>query len=158
MSTRVLQTTIGALCTIAAGYSLLIISVVFVFGLPARPRQAYGTIVDYKRELTGRSLDSLRYFPIVNYTNSSGVMASFSSWTGLMRPKYPTGTVVGVIYFPSEWPKQPNAEIVCRESMWAARAWWFWLSAVMAFVFIIPLVVVAYAFLNGRSILDVIRV
>ncbi len=152
------RTLIGVLCTIGAGFAVIIIFAVSVGGLPARPRQTNGTIVGYDRELTGASLDSLRYFPVVDYTNSSGAMDTFRSWSGLTQPKYPTGAVVRIVYFPRKHPKQSNAEIFYRESLWAARAWAFWLSAVLAFVFIIPLVALAYGFLNGKGIREIIRV
>lgn len=156
MNNRIIRRIAGVFSLIGAAFSLIIILLAVLDGFPPVPHQTTGTVVDYERELTGRGLDSLRYFPLVDYTNAAGEPQSFRSWTGLIQPAYATGAVVRVVYSPSENPKHRQAEIISSASWWAARAWLFWALAIVSLLSIIPLVVTAYAFLNQRRIREVI--
>jgi len=156
MHTTLLKRITGLLALIGAAFSLVIILIVVLDGLPTRPRLTPGTVVGYERELTEQGLDSLRYFPLVDYTNTAGEPRSFRSRTGLVQPDYATGAVVRVVYSPSENPKHRRAEIISSASWWAAGSWLFWVLAIVSFLSVIPLVITAYAFLNQRKIREVI--
>jgi hypothetical protein len=154
MGTRILRIAFGVLSLTVAGFALFFIFAVCISGLPGMPHHTSGTVVGYGRKLTGRSIESLRYFPIVDYTDA-GRGHSFRSDLGFAQPHYATGAVVRVVYSPNKNPKERRAEIVSPATRWAASAWLPWLVTVMAFISIIPCAVVAYAFLNGRGIREV---
>jgi hypothetical protein len=155
MSTRILRVVFGALSLAVAGFALFFIFAACMNGMPGMPHHTSGTVIGYERELTGRSMESLRYLPIVDYPDA-GQRGSFRSELGFAQPRYPTGAVVRIVYSPNKNPKLRFAEIVSPATRWAASAWLHWLVTVVAIICIIPCVIAAYASLNGRRIREVI--
>jgi hypothetical protein len=148
---RFLRVTVGAVCLLGAGLSLLIICATVLGDTPSVPeRRTHGVIIGYHRELTGSSMDSLRYYRIVEYVDSSGITQNFRSYSPLVAPTPGTGAVVSVIYSPHPNPKRRHEYIVERRSVLAFLPW-------MAGVLFVPFAVGGYALMNGWSARELVR-
>jgi hypothetical protein len=151
MNTRSLRAILGGLCAIGAGLSL--VWVVAGVGELCNLRPAQGTVIGYEREFMAPRRDSLRYFPVIRYTNMAGQTFSFRSEAPLVRPAYATGAVVGVLYCPRPGPYR-HERIDSGKGPWG-RTGRFVLTAIAPMLALL-FAVAAYALLNGRSIREVV--
>jgi hypothetical protein len=154
---KIFRVVAGLLCLIGAGFALLLITALPFGDIRSPSHNALGVVTGYHRELTGRSMDSLRYYPMVDYTNVLGKRWSFTSFSPLKKPLYPTGTVVSVLYDPHENPKRRFERIAEPPSGFAAVFWHRWVLIVLAVSSLVMFAITGYALLNGRPIRNVIR-
>ena len=102
-------------------------------------------------------MDSLRYYPTIQYTDTLGKMWSFQSFSPSKSPTYATGSVVSVLYDVNDNPKLRSERIAETPSIFAGIVWPRWVLIALAALLLVTFALAGYALLNGRPIRDVIR-